>query len=317
MGISPTFHAVLGQGDRFDVLLVQKSRLGRIVAGLVAGAALGLAGCLTQTLTRNRLATPELLGVNDGATGAVLLSATLSASGTFVAWWAGPLGAFVAVIVVTAVSGGAGQRGNRVLVVGLAMSALASAVTQVVLSRRSLNSVSSLYVWTSGSLNGRGCSVAVPVLIGLAVLVPVALTVARHLAVLRFDDDTAASLGAGPARTRAVCLLLAVALAGLAVGVCGPVGFVALASPDNLHADGAQPPTVALLVDTMGRSPQDLSCSGEFVNWPIHAVPRLTAATVYTDHTHADTDPHAGLAHHRHRPGRERTGAVRGALDGG
>ncbi|WP_225882011.1 Fe(3+)-hydroxamate ABC transporter permease FhuB [Streptomyces aureocirculatus] len=231
MGVSRTFHAVLGQGDRFDVLLVQKFRLGRIVAGLVAGAALGLAGCLTQTLARNRLATPELLGVNDGATAAVLLSATLSASGTFGAWWAGPLGALVAVIVVTAVSGGAGQRGYRVLVVGLAMSALASAVTQVVLSRRSLNSASSLYVWTSGSLNGRGYTVAVPVLIGLAVLIPVALAVARHLAVLRFDDDTAASLGAGPARTRAVCLLLAVALAGLAVGVCGPVGFVALASP--------------------------------------------------------------------------------------
>ncbi|MFD9903555.1 Fe(3+)-hydroxamate ABC transporter permease FhuB [Streptomyces sp. NPDC059063] len=231
MGIARTFHAVLGQGDRFDVLLVQKFRLGRIVAGLAAGAALGLAGCLTQTLARNRLATPELLGVNDGATAAVLLSATLSSTGTFGAWWAGPLGALVAVVVVTTVSGGVGRRGYRVLVVGLAMSALASAVTQVVLSRRSLNSASSLYVWTSGSLNGRGYDVAVPVLIGLAVLVPAALAVARHLGVLRFDDDTAASLGAGPARTRLICLLLSVALAGLAVGVCGPVGFVALASP--------------------------------------------------------------------------------------
>ncbi|MGA4843861.1 Fe(3+)-hydroxamate ABC transporter permease FhuB [Streptomyces sp. G45] len=231
MGIARTFHAVLGQGDRFDVLLVQKFRLGRIVAGLVAGAALGLAGCLTQTLARNRLATPELLGVNDGATAAVLLSVALSSTGTFGAWWAGPIGALVAVLVVTAVSGGPGQRGYRVLVVGLAMSALASAITQVVLARRSLNSASSLYVWTSGSLNGRGYSVAVPVLIGLAVLVPLAVVTARHLGVLRFDDDTAASLGAGPARTRLLCLGLAVALAGLAVGVCGPVGFVALASP--------------------------------------------------------------------------------------
>ncbi len=134
-------------------------------------------------------------------------------------------------MVVTVVSGGLGQRGYRVLVVGLAMSALASAVTQVALSRRSLNSASSLYVWTSGSLNGRSYAVAVPVLIGLAVLVPLSLAVARHLGVLRFDDATASSLGAAPGRTRAVCLLLAVALAGLAVGICGPVGFVALASP--------------------------------------------------------------------------------------
>ncbi|MER8268248.1 Fe(3+)-hydroxamate ABC transporter permease FhuB [Streptomyces griseus] len=231
MGVGRTFRAVLGQGDRFDVLLVQKFRLGRIVAGLTAGAALGLAGCLTQTLARNRLATPELLGVNDGATAAVLLSVTLSATGSFGAWWAGPLGALAAVIVVTTVSGGLGQRGYRVLVVGLAMSALASAITQVVLSRRSLSSAGSLYVWTSGSLNGRSYSVAVPVLIGLAVLVPVALVVARHLGVLRFDDATASSLGSAPGRVRALSLLLAVALAGLAVGICGPVGFVALASP--------------------------------------------------------------------------------------
>ncbi|MEU6957778.1 Fe(3+)-hydroxamate ABC transporter permease FhuB [Streptomyces sp. NPDC045714] len=231
MGVGRTFRAVLGQGDRFDVLLVRKFRLGRIVAGLTAGAALGLAGCLTQTLARNRLATPELLGVNDGATAAVLLSVTLSATGSFGAWWAGPLGALAAVIVVTTVSGGLGQRGYRVLVVGLAMSALASAITQVVLSRRSLSSASSLYVWTSGSLNGRSYSVAVPVLIGLAILVPVALVVARHLGVLRFDDATASSLGSAPGRVRALSLLLAVALAGLAVGICGPVGFVALASP--------------------------------------------------------------------------------------
>ncbi|MEU1309319.1 Fe(3+)-hydroxamate ABC transporter permease FhuB [Streptomyces cinnamoneus] len=229
MSLSRTFHAVLGSGDRFDVLLVQKFRLGRIVAGLTAGAALGLAGCLTQTLARNRLATPELLGVNDGATAAVLISTTLT--GTFGAWWAGPVGALAAVLVVTTVSGGLGQRGYRVLVVGLAMSALASAVTQVVLSRRSLNAASSLYVWTSGSLNGRGYSVAVPVLLGLAVLVPLALVVARQLNVLRFDDSTASSLGVAPGRVRLVCLLLAVGLAGLAVGICGPVGFVALASP--------------------------------------------------------------------------------------
>lgn len=229
MGVERTFRAIFGQGDRFDVLLVQKFRLGRIVAALTAGAALGLAGCLTQTLARNRLATPELLGVNDGATAAVLVS--VSVTGAFGAWWAGPVGALVAVVVVTAVSGGLGQRGYRVLVVGLAMSALASAATQVVLSRRSLNSSSALYTWTSGSLNGRSYDVATPVLIGLAVLVPIALIVARHLNVLRFDDSTAASLGVAPARIRAICLLLAVALAGLAVGICGPVGFVALASP--------------------------------------------------------------------------------------
>ncbi|MFE2866419.1 Fe(3+)-hydroxamate ABC transporter permease FhuB [Embleya sp. NPDC059259] len=231
LGLVRTFDAVLGRGDHFDVLLVREFRLGRIIAGVAAGAALGVAGCLTQTLARNRLATPELLGVNDGATAAVLISVSFSASGTFGAWWAGPIGAMVAVLVVTAVAGGLGQRGYRVLVVGLALSALASAITQVVLSRRSLNSASALYVWSSGSLNGRGYDVAGPVLIGLAVLVPLALVLGRKLDVLRFDDSTAASLGVDPARIRLVCLIAAVCLAGLAVGICGPVGFIALASP--------------------------------------------------------------------------------------
>ncbi|MFJ6769490.1 Fe(3+)-hydroxamate ABC transporter permease FhuB [Kitasatospora sp. NPDC091257] len=262
LDLARTFQAVFGYGDRLDVLLVQKFRLGRIVAGLAAGAALGLAGCLTQTLARNRLATPELLGVNDGATAAVLISA--STAGTFGAWWAGPLGALVAVLVVTLASGGLGARGYRVLVVGLAMSALASAVIQVAMARRSLNSAGSLYIWTNGSLNGRDLAVATPVLIGLAALVPIALAVARRLAVLRFDDSVASALGVDPGRVRLACLLLAVALAGLAVGVCGPVGFVALAAPviAGRLAGPARVPvlgsalTGALLVvlaDTLGR----------------------------------------------------------------
>lgn len=231
LGLVRTFDAILGRGDHFDVLLVREFRLGRIVAGAAAGAALGVAGCLTQTLARNRLATPELLGVNDGATAAVLVSVSFSASGSFGAWWAGPIGALVAAVVVTAVAGGLGRRGYRVLVVGLALSALASAITQVVLARRSLNSASALYVWSSGSLNGRGYGVAWPVLIGLAVLVPLALALGRKLDVLRFDDSTASSLGLDPGRIRLICLVAAVCLAGLAVGICGPVGFVALAAP--------------------------------------------------------------------------------------
>ncbi|MFE4970793.1 Fe(3+)-hydroxamate ABC transporter permease FhuB [Kitasatospora sp. NPDC056651] len=262
LDLTRTFQAVFGYGDRLDVLLVQKFRLGRIVAGLAAGAALGLAGCLTQTLARNRLATPELLGVNDGATAAVLISA--STAGTFGAWWAGPLGALAAVLVVALASGGLGARGYRVLVVGLAMSALASAVIQVAMARRSLNSAGSLYIWTNGSLNGRDVAIATPVLLGLAVLVPLALVAARRLAVLRFDDSVASALGVDPARVRLGCLLLAVALAGLAVGVCGPVGFVALAAPviAGRLAGPARVPvlgsalTGALLVvlaDTLGR----------------------------------------------------------------
>ncbi|BCL29728.1 FecCD family ABC transporter permease [Streptomyces aurantiacus] len=231
MSLSRTFSGLLGTADPGTVMIVRDFRLPRIFAGLMVGAALGISGCLTQTLAGNRLATPDLVGVNDGATLAVVASAAGSATGMVGHWWLGPLGAVAAAMLVVLCAGGAGAAGYRVLVVGIGVSTFVGAVSDLVMSRQNDSTAGGVFLWAVGSLNGRDWSVGTPLLIALLFLVPLSLAVGHRLQLLRFDDDVASSLGVDLRVVRATALALAVALAGIAVGVGGPIAFVALAAP--------------------------------------------------------------------------------------
>ncbi|WP_433544870.1 FecCD family ABC transporter permease [Streptomyces sp. CA-294286] len=231
MGFSDTVSGLLGTGDPATVMLVQEFRLPRIAVGLMVGAALGTAGCLTQTLAGNRLATPDVIGVNDGATMAVVASVVGSSTGMIGDWWLGPLGAAAAAMIVVLCAGGAGRGGYRILVVGIGVSTFIGAVTDLVMSRENDNTAGGVFLWTVGSLNGRDWGVGTPLTYLLLLLVPLALVAGSRLQLLRFDDDMASTLGVNVRRVRAAALLLAVALAGIAVGIGGPIGFVALAAP--------------------------------------------------------------------------------------
>ncbi|MEU6285090.1 iron ABC transporter permease [Streptomyces sp. NPDC047028] len=231
MSLSDTLSGLFGTADPGTVMIVQDFRLPRVFVGIMVGGALGVAGCLTQTLAGNRLATPDLLGVNEGATAAVVASAAGSSTGMIGHWWLGPLGAVAAAVLVVLCAGGAGSAGYRLLVVGIGVSTFIGAVGDLVMSRENDNTAGGVFLWAVGSLNGRDWSVGTPLLVVLLFLLPLALAAGHRLQLLRFDDDTAAGLGADPRRLRAAALALAVALAGTAVGVGGPVAFVALAAP--------------------------------------------------------------------------------------
>ncbi|HLL69413.1 MAG TPA: iron chelate uptake ABC transporter family permease subunit [Micromonosporaceae bacterium] len=257
--------ALFGSGDSGAVLLVQEYRLPRIVAGVLAGAALGAAGCLTQALAGNRLATPDIMGINEGATLAVLVSVLGSTTGMIGAWWIGPVGAMAAAGFVLLAAGRADGRGYRVLVVGVGVGAMLTSVIELLLSRQQLGHATAVYAWSIGSLAGRGYPVAVPVALILAALLPLALVLGRHLAVLGLGRDTATALGVPPHRTGLAILAIATALAGVGVGVGGPISFVALAAPILAArlASPSRPPLVgaavcgaALVVaaDALGRS---------------------------------------------------------------
>ncbi|CAM5349665.1 permease [Streptomyces spiroverticillatus] len=231
MSLGDSLAGLLGTGDRATVMLVREFRLPRIAVGLMVGAALGIAGCLTQTLAGNRLATPDVIGVNDGATAAVVASVVGSSTGMIGDWWLGPLGAAAAAMLVVACAGGAGHAGYRILVVGIGVSTVIGAVTDLVMSRENDNTAGGVFLWTVGSLNGRDWGVGTPLVYLLVVLVPLALVAGSRLQLLRFDDDMAATLGVNVSRVRAVTLALAVVLSGIAVGIGGPIAFVALAAP--------------------------------------------------------------------------------------
>lgn len=263
LGLPEVVQALAGRGEPGHELLVVSIRLPRVVAAAAAGTALAISGCLTQVLAANRLATPDVLGVSQGATVAVMIGVLASNVAVLSAWWIGPLGAAGAAAVVTAVAGGIGRRGFRLLIAGIAVSTVAGSLVDVALARQDLGLARNVYAWTWGDLSGSGWSQSVPVLIGIGVLAACTLPLVADLELLRMGSDRAACLGVPVGRLLALSLGIAVTLAGLGVGVAGPIAFVALAGPviaSRIAGVGCTPiasglagAALCIAADTVGR----------------------------------------------------------------
>lgn len=220
------------QGERSDIIL-REVRLPRLLAALAIGAALAVAGTIMQAVTGNPMADPGLLGVNAGAAFAVVLAIALggiSAAGTLV--WVAFLGAGVAAAIVYAL-GAAGRSGATAIklilagvVVGSFLTALTSSI--LVVDAQTFDVVR---LWTAGSLKGRQLEDVLRVLPYLVTAVVAALTLSHQFNSMALGSDVAASLGQNQALWRGIAAILVVALAGSAVALAGPVGFVGLVVP--------------------------------------------------------------------------------------
>lgn len=217
--------------------IVLHQRLPRTAIGLLTGAALGLAGTLMQGLTRNPLADPGLLGVNAGASLAVVLAIALlgvSSPGSFV--WFAMAGAAVAAVLVHAV-GSLGREGATPVRLALAGTALTAGVTSVItlILLTDTRAVNAFRFWQVGSLAGRGAATGPDAIAALApfVVLGAALAFASGpaLNVLSLGDDLARGLGANVALVRGLVLLAVVLLAGSATALAGPIVFVGLVVP--------------------------------------------------------------------------------------
>lgn len=217
------------QADSYTV--VREMRLPRTVLGLLTGAALGLAGAVMQSLTRNPLADPGLLGINGGAAAAVVSAISFlgvtSLSGYL--WFAFAGAAAVSVLVW--VVGGAGRATPaRLVLAGVAVAAAMFAYVNGVqlLDTRSLDL---MRFWTVGSLAAPGPDTWQLVAPFIAAGVVLALALARPLNALSLGDDSARALGARPGRTRAGAVAAVTLLCGAATAACGPISFVGLIVP--------------------------------------------------------------------------------------
>ncbi|HYH26883.1 MAG TPA: iron ABC transporter permease [Blastococcus sp.] len=229
--IGRTLPAVLGAGEARDVLLVQRLRLPRVVAGLAVGAALGIAGVLLQTLARNRLATPDTVGLNDGAT-AFAVASVVAVPATVAPSAFALVGSATAAALALGLAGGADHRGYRFLVVGLGVGAALGAITQLMLARAPIDEANRAFPWTIGSLNARAPGAVTAVAICVVLALPVAVLLARQLRLLRLADPVVIGLGQRVSRIRLAVIALAVVTAGLAVATAGPLGLVALLAPE-------------------------------------------------------------------------------------
>ncbi|MCU1618188.1 MAG: Transport system permease protein [Modestobacter sp.] len=240
-----TLPAALGNGQARDVLLVQRLRLPRVVAGVLVGAALGIAGVLLQTLARNRLATPDTVGLNDGATAFAVASVVAVPSSLGPATLA-LVGAATAAALTLGLAGGAGQRGYRFLVVGLGVGAALGALTQLMLARAPIDAANQAFPWTVGSLNTRSPLAITLLAAGVAVALPVAVVLGRQLRMLRLADAVVIGLGLRVGRVRIGVIAVAVVTAGLSIAAAGPLGLVALIAPE-VARKAAGPRSVAVI----------------------------------------------------------------------
>jgi iron complex transport system permease protein len=230
---------LVGGGNRAEQIIVFELRLPRSLTGLLVGAALGLSGAITQTIARNPLASPEILGITWGAgaaaTAVIVFGGSLgSVSGLVEAVGlpiVGLLGGVLTGVVVALLSHRKGVDVFRLVLVGIGISALASNATYWLLTIGDVNDAGRAMVWLTGSLNARGWEHVVPVAIALVVVVPLTLLGTHVLGALQFDDDTVRGLGVRIDVSRAALLLAAVALASIATAAAGPIAFVALAAP--------------------------------------------------------------------------------------
>ncbi|MGP9582944.1 iron ABC transporter permease [Brachybacterium sp. AOP35-5H-19] len=212
-----------------EVLLA--SRLPRLAAGIAVGIALGAAGALLQSISRNTLASPDTLAVTAGSYFAI---SAVAAFGLTVPLWASGAVAFVggllAAGLVLALAGGAGSSTTRLILAGSAVAmALQSGTTMLLILFEA--ETTGLYAWGSGSLSQLNLDASLRALPVIGLVLLAALLLARRLDVLGLGDDAASALGVPVAPTRAIAVLCAVLLTAVAVTVAGPLAFVGLGAP--------------------------------------------------------------------------------------
>ena len=230
--LSSTVAALLGRGEGTDGMVVVDLRGPRTLIGLVAGAALGLAGALMQGVTRNPLADPGILGVNAGASLLVIVTITVfgvsSASGYV---WFAFLGAALATVLVYLIaSGRGGATPLSLTLAGAAVTAMLTAIITLVLLT-DLGTLSQFRFWQVGSLTGRDLSVVATVAPFIAVGGVIALLLGRRLNALALGDELATGLGQSIALTRVAAAIAVVLLCGGATAIAGPIVFVGLVVP--------------------------------------------------------------------------------------
>jgi iron complex transport system permease protein len=219
--------ALFGHGDPDADFIVHRLRLPRALTALLVGAAFGVSGAIFQSLARNPLASPDIIGISAGASTAAVLVILLH-SGSYAtisaAAFAGGLGTAVLIYLL------AYRRGvsaYRLILVGIGVSAVFTSITSYLLTRAEIYEAARATVWLTGSLNGRGWEHVRPVGLAVLVLLPLALLLTRPLRALQLGDDTAKGLGVRVERHRALLVVVAVALASVATASAGPVAFVA------------------------------------------------------------------------------------------
>ncbi|MFJ1616146.1 iron ABC transporter permease [Streptomyces sp. NPDC087849] len=219
------------------VTFVLDTRMPRIAAALLAGAALATAGAVVQAVSRNPLAEPGILGVVGGAgVGAVITLTVVPLASFWLIGGSALAGAAAAAALVFGLAARQGLEQNRLVLIGIGVSAGAAALVSLLIVLTDPHNGTKALVWLSGSTYGRTFPEVLPVLAALAVSLPVLAVMRRDLDLVGLDGDTPRLLGIRLGTTRLVLLGIAVLLTAAAVAAVGVIGFVGLVAPHAARA---------------------------------------------------------------------------------
>ncbi len=221
---------LLGEDVPGAAFTVGQLRLPRAVLSILAGMSFGLSGVAFQTMLRNPLASPDIIGITWGASAAgVFAIVVLSLDGAAVSVFAVAAGLAVA-LTIYALAFRDGVVGTRLILIGIGVSAMLEGFVAYILLRAPEWSLQEALRWLTGSVNSAQLDDALPLLVSLLVFGGLLLSRSRDLEVLRLDDDTAAALGVNVPLTRIAVIIGAVGLIAMATAVTGPISFVAFLS---------------------------------------------------------------------------------------
>ncbi|WP_163577312.1 FecCD family ABC transporter permease [Halomonas faecis] len=224
---------LLGKGDGgLHDHIILNIRLPRVLTALFVGVALGISGAVFQSVSRNALGSPDVIGFTTGAATGALAQIILSGPDPLCIAMAAVVGGVLTAVAVYALARQGGVVGSyRLILTGIGVGAVLTALNGLMLVRGDLDDAVMANLWLAGSLHARTWDHVWPVMIGTALLVPVVLAGASALRMIEMGDDIASQLGIRVERVRLTMIFAAVVLAALAVGAAGPIAFVALAAP--------------------------------------------------------------------------------------
>lgn len=247
--------ALTGGGTDLQRLIVLQLRLPRALTGALVGLVLGIAGALTQTFTRNPLATPDVIGVTSGASAgavsAIVLGGGTYSVSTLLLGGGIPVVATLGALIAAALVYGLGWRGGvesyRLILVGIGVGSVLTAITSYLLVRAQISEAQQATVWLVGSLSGASWPSLWPLLAVASVAVPLSIATSTALGLSQLGDETAVGVGLSIQRHRLTVIALAVVLTAAAVAAAGPVGFVAFVVPQvALRVAGTSRPPIVL-----------------------------------------------------------------------
>ena len=228
--VKDVIRALTGEQLKGVSFAVNTIRLPRMLAGLFAGFAFGIAGNTFQTMLRNPLANPNVIGITSGSSAAAVFCIVVLHTSETVVSIVSVIAALATVTIIYVLSRGEPFSVGRLILVGIGIQAMLGAVVSYLLLVGAQQDLPAAIRWLTGSLNGSQLDELPPLVLSVLICAPIVIMLSKHLSLLELGEQSATSLGVHTDRTRIWLILSSVCMLALATSVTGPIAFVAFLS---------------------------------------------------------------------------------------